>query len=139
MSCSLDVNSFRVKKYSSMNAVVVVLIILLVIFLCMFGALAFFYIHIRRSPKKSGGLKQLRSESYIPAGNVGTTYGNYNSSGFTERHSPVVSDGSDEDDDDDYRPKKKKKQQQQQRRVYSSEEESEEEYRPKRKSKKASV
>ena len=91
-------------------------------------------------PGFSVRLKQLRSESYIPAGNVETTYGNYNnSSGFTERHSPVVSDGSDEDDDDDYRPKKKKKQQQQQRRVYSSEEESEEEYRPKRKSKKASV
>ena len=135
MSCSLDVNSFRVKKYSSMNAVVVVLIILLVIFLCMFGALAFFYIHIRRSPKKAGGLKQLRGESYIPAGNVGTTYGSYN---HTERRSPVVSDGdSDEDDDDDYRPRKKK--QQQQRKYSSSEEESEEEYRPKRKSKKASV
>ena len=135
MSCALDVDSFRVKKYSSMNAVVVVLIILLVIFLCMFGALAFFYIHIRRSPKKAGGLKQLRGESYIPAGNVGTTYGSYN---HTERRSPVVSDGdSDEDEDDDYRPKKKKKQQ----RTYSSssEEESEEEYRPKRKSKKASV
>ena len=135
MSCALDVDSFRVKKYSSMNAVVVVLIILLVIFLCMFGALAFFYIHIRRSPKKAGGLKQLRGESYIPAGNVGTTYGSYNQS---ERRSPVVSDGdSDEDDeDDDYRPRKKK---QQQRTYSSSEEESEEEYRPKRKSKKASV
>ena len=135
MSCALDVNSFRVKKYSSMNAVVVVLIILLVIFLCMFGALAFFYIHIRRSPKKAGGLKQLRGESYIPAGNVGTTYGSYNQS---ERRSPVVSDGdSDEDyEDDDYRPRKKK---QQQRTYSSSEEESEEEYRPKRKSKKASV
>lgn len=134
MSCALDVDSFRVKKYSSMNAVVVVLIILLVIFLCMFGALAFFYIHIRRSPKKAGGLKQLRGESYIPAGNVGTTYGSYNQS---ERRSPVVSDGdSDEDDDDDdYRPRKKK----QQRTYSSSEEESEEEYRPKRKSKKASV
>lgn len=133
MSCSLDVGSFRVKKYSSMNAVVVVLIILLVIFLCMFGALAFFYIHIRRSPKKAGGLKQLRGESYIPAGNVGTTYGSYN---HTERRSPVVSDGDSDDDDDDYRPRKKK---QQQRTYSSSSEESEEEYRPKRKSKKASV
>lgn len=117
-----------------MNAVVVVLIILLVIFLCMFGALAFFYIHIRRSPKKAGGLKQLRGESYIPAGNVGTTYGSYNQS---ERRSPVVSDGDSDEDDDDYRPRKK--QQQQQRKYSSSEEESEEEYRPKRKSKKASV
>lgn len=116
-----------------MNAVVVVLIILLVIFLCMFGALAFFYIHIRRSPKKAGGLKQLRGESYIPAGNVGTTYGSYN---HTERRSPVVSDGDSDDDDDDYRPRKKK---QQQRTYSSSSEESEEEYRPKRKSKKASV
>lgn len=122
--------SFSVKKYSSMNAVVVVLIILLVIFLCMFGALAFFYIHIRRSPKKAGGLKQLHSESYIPAGNVGTTYGSYN----PDRRTPDVSDDSEEDDDDD-RPKKKKQQQ----RRYSSSEESEEEYRPKRKSKKASI
>ena len=135
MSCALDVNSFRVKKYSSMNAVVVVLIILLVIFLCMFGALAFFYIHIRRSPKKAGGLKQLRGESYIPAGNVGTTYGSYNQS---ERRSPVVSDGdSDGGGGDGYRRRKKKDRQH--RKYSSSEEESEEEYRPKRKSKKASV
>ena len=120
-----------------MNAVVVVLIILLVIFLLMFAALAFFYVHIRRSPKKVGGLKQLRDTSYIPAGNVGTTYGGYNEE---RRMTPDVSD------DDDYRPKKKptyvsdeEEYRPKKKHNYVSSDDEEEEYRPKRKTRKARV
>lgn len=115
VECTLNTESYAVKKYSSMNAIVVVLITLLIIFILMFAALFVFYINIRKKSATSGGRQQLRgNNSFVPAGNIGTQYSS----------SPKY------DDDDDYPAKKQSR--------YVSDEEEEEEYTPRRSPKKQS-
>ncbi len=117
----VDTSSYKVKKYSSMNAVVLILLILLIIFVLMFAALVVFYLNIRKNPAKKGGIQQLHSgSSFIPAGNIQPEEDDY-------KPSPKMrADVS--DDEEEYRRKPKRKQ-------FVDDDEEEEDYRPARKTK----
>ena len=137
VECTLNTESYAVKKYSSMNAIVVVLITLLIIFILMFAALFVFYINIRKKSASSGGRQQLRgSNSFVPAGNIGTQYSSSPKYDDDEddypakKQSRYVSD----DDEEEYTPRRSPKKQP--RYVSDEEEEEEEEYTPRKKSKK---
>lgn len=113
VKASVDTSTYKVSKYSSMNAVVVVLLVILILFIILFGGFVFIYLKVRAKPTPKGGLKHT-NESYVPAGNVGTRY--------DSQYSPTnVSD----DEEEDYRPRHSPKKQPR----YVSDDE-EEEYRP---------
>ena len=116
----VDTSSYKVKKYSSMNAVVLILLILLIIFVLMFAALVVFYLNIRKHTAKKGGIQQLHSgSSFIPAGNIQPEEDDY-------KPSPKMrADVS--DDEEEYRRKPKRKQ--------FVDDDEEEDYRPARKTK----
>ena len=112
VKASVSTSTYKVSKYSSMNAVVVVLLVILILFIILFGGFVFVYLKVRAKPTPKGGLKH-SNENYIPAGNVGTHY--------DSQYSPTnVSD-----EEEDYKPRRSPKKQPR----YEDDEE-EEEYRP---------
>ena len=113
VKASVSTSTYKVSKYSSMNAVVVVLLVILILFIILFGGFVFVYLKVRVKPTPKGGLKH-SNENYIPAGNVGTHY--------DSQYSPTnVSD-----EEEDYKPRRSPKKQPR----YEEDDEEEEEYRP---------
>ena len=124
VAARVDTGSYKVKKYSSMNAVVVVLLVILILFLIIFGGLVFVYLKVRSKPTPKGGLQSLkgrqRDEGFIPQGNVGTSY--------DSQYSPThVSDEEEEEE----RPRRSPRKQR-----YEDDDDEEEEERPRRSPKK---
>ena len=92
VKASVNTSTYKVSKYSSMNAVVVILLVILILFIILFGGFVFIYLKIRTKPTPKGGLK--RTENFMPAGNVGTRY--------DSQYSPTnVSD----DEEREYKPR----------------------------------
>lgn len=111
VKAGVDTSSYKVKKYSSMNAVVVVLLVILILFIILFGGFVFVYLKVRAKPTPKGGLKH-STESYIPAGNVGTRYDSQYSpthvsdeEDYPPRRSPKKQPRYDSEDEEEYRPR----------------------------------
>ena len=137
VSARVDTSSYKVKKYSSMNAVVVVLLVILIVFLVIFGGLLFVYLKVRSKPTPKGGLQSLkgrqREEGFVPQGNVGTSYDSqYSPTHVSDeeeeerpRRSPRKQRYEDDDDEEEERPRRSPKKQR-------YEDDDEEEERPRR-------
>ena len=136
----VDTESYHVKKYSAMNAVVVVLLVIFIIFLVLFGGLAFVYLKIRSKPKQTGGLQRgggrRMQQDFMPAGNVEDDYSSRvdmsdesdHSSRRSSRKMKKRFEDEDEDEEEEYSSRRSSRKMK--KRFEDEDEDEEEDYRP---------